>query len=776
MVALAFFTGGALLAADAWRQAWRPSLRTAFEARAGDDSEAVSIAVTGILRADAAARERGVSLSLQATSMRPQASEASSPADGLPADSEIAVEGGVLLTVAGALARERMSEWRAGRLVRVQAQLRRPTRYRNPGAPDEERALARRGTTLVGSVKSGLLVEVLADGNHLSEAAATGRAFVRRSLAAAVGGWSTQSAAIVTAIVIGDRAGLSTDAQRRLQEAGTYHVVAISGGNIAILAALALALFRVSGSLGPGAMASAMLALIAYCYLVGGGASVERATAMAVIFFAGRVVDLRGPPLNAVAVTSTLLVAAQPLAVADAAFLLTFGATIGLLVLVPVVSARRLPRLATAAVMLLSASVAAEMALLPVGAWFFSRVTIAGLALNLVAIPLMAVVQIGGLLVLAATPVSTQIAAVIGWMVHVAAAGLLRSADLLEAVPVLAWRVAPPSAPAVMAYYGGLVAWWALAQRRKVISGSAENMRWRRVRIAAAATACGAAIWIAAEPWTFIAARGDGLLHATFIDVGQGDAILVRFPRGSALLVDAGGQASSFDIGDRVVAPVLRHAGIRRLAWLVLTHGHGDHVGGAPSILREFAPRDVWEGVPVPSLRSLQQIQATADDVSARWVTVQAGDRLVVDGVELHVRHPGIPDWERQAARNDDSVVLELLWHDVSILLAGDIGRDVEREVALRLAPARIRVVKVPHHGSATSSTKSFVDALAADVAVVTAGAGNAFGHPSADVLTRYRDGAAEIFRTDRDGAVTVVTDGRMVRAESFEGRVVTVP
>ena len=130
--------------------------------------------------------------------------------------------------------------------------------------PDEERALARRGTTLVGSVKSGALVEVVSTGTVVSEAAWRVRSFARRAIARSVGRWSPRSAAIVTAIVIGDRAGLDDELQRRLQEAGTYHVIAISGGNIAILAGLTLAAFRMAGFLGPAAMLAAIVSLIAY--------------------------------------------------------------------------------------------------------------------------------------------------------------------------------------------------------------------------------------------------------------------------------------------------------------------------------------------------------------------------------------------------------------------------------------------------------------------------------------------------------------------------------
>ena len=132
--------------------------------------------------------------------------------------------------------------------------------------------------------------------------------------------------------------------------------------------------------------------------------------------------------------------------------------------------------------------------------------------------------------------------------------------------------------------------------------------------------------------------------------------------------------------------------------------------------------------------------------------------------------HPGTADWERQKVRNDDSIVLELRWRDVSVLLTGDIGKAVERALTAKLAPARLRVIKVPHHGSLTSSTEEFIRALHPTVAVVSVGRANHFGHPVPEVVERYKAAGAEIFRTDQDGAVTLDTDGSSLEVHGFVG------
>jgi competence protein ComEC len=290
--------------------------------------------------------------------------------------------------------------------------------------------------------------------------------------------------------------------------------------------------------------------------------------------------------------------------------------------------------------------------------------------------------------------------------------------------------------------------------------------------------ATASALWMLAEPWTVAVAGGDERLHVSFVDVGQGDSAFVRFPRGATMLADAGGlvalsgsEAPAFDIGDRVVAPVLRVAGVRRLDYLVLSHGDPDHIGGAPAILEEFRPREIWEGIPVPRFEPLSRLRGDAHTRGLGWLNVRGGDRVDVEGVSVAVLHPDPPEWERQRVRNDDSIVLELSWRDASFWLTGDIGKAVERGLPPRMRLAPLRVIKVPHHGSLTSSTSDFVRAIRPTNAVVSAGRANHFGHPATEVLRRYRDAGTEIFRTDMDGEVSVDTDGYSIDVRTFTGR-----
>jgi competence protein ComEC len=258
----------------------------------------------------------------------------------------------------------------------------------------------------------------------------------------------------------------------------------------------------------------------------------------------------------------------------------------------------------------------------------------------------------------------------------------------------------------------------------------------------------------------------------TVLDVGQGDSILVSFPSGRHLLVDAGGAiASAFDMGGRVVAPALAALGVRRLHAFVMTHPDPDHIGGAPAVLRDFVPLEVWEGVPVPRHPARRDLTLEAARRKLGWRTLHAGARLIDGTVEIDVLNPPPPDWERQKARNDDSLVLDVRLGQVSLLLTGDISRDVERAIIPSIRPSAIRVLKAAHHGSATSTSAELLRAARPAAVVFSAGRDNRFGHPAASVLARVQASGAQIFRTDLDGAITISTSGRSVTMTTMGGR-----
>ncbi len=778
-VACGFFAAAALLGDRARDDALHPSLRRVLDARFGGFAiETIGPAgehpvqrLRVRLVEDAA--DRGDYVSLRADAVQLQgAAGAWQP-----------VHGGALLSVSGRPRARAVEQWRAGRVIEMPVTFRRPTRYLDEGVPDFEVDLALAGTTLFGSVKSGLLIEVVRRGNPFAEWAADVRGHVRdacrRWIATGRGASGVVTGAVVTAVLIGDRSGLPDDIRDRLQAAGTYHVIAISGGNIAILAMLCIGLLALAGIQGRRAALLSIVLLGVYAGIVTSGPSVWRATIMAIVYLAARLIDQRTPVWQATAVAAGGLVVAYPLDVLDVGFVLTFGATAALIegarwgslqsvggatVTAPAARAQALPdrpsgRVASWVRGSLTASLAVEVALLPVAALFFSRVTAAGLVLNLIAVPAMAVAQVAGLVVVLLDGFSS-IAAPAGWLAHSGAWLLLDSGRLVEVAPWLARRVPPPAVAVVVAYYAGLAL--VLVARSRARLGGAVLL-----------TASAVAIVVGAPSITSADPAAATTLRLTMLDVGQGDALLLEPPGAPAMLIDTGGApfgSGGFDIGVRVLAPTLWARRIRGLGPLLLTHGDPDHIGGAGAVLADFSPLAVWWGISVPRHVPEQVLLAATRASGAGIESRRAGQQFAAGKALIRVLHPPEPDWERRRVRNDDSVVLEIIYGDVALLLTGDIGVDVEREILPHLTPARIRVLKVAHHGSRTSSSQELLEAWRPTVAFISCGRGNSFGHPAPDVLARLESVGAKIYRTDRDGEVTLETDGSRLAVSTFVG------
>ena len=670
--------------------------------------------------------------------------------------------GGVAFTVSGEAGSGSAAEWRAGRVIAAPATFRRPARYLNAGVADFERQVALDGTTLFGSIKSGLLVDVVSRGAALQEWAGNVRAHVRRAVQRWVAPRTTTGAAIVTAVLIGDRTGLPDDVTDRLQRAGTYHIIAISGGNVAILAGLVIGLLTCVGVHGRLRALIAIAALLAYAEIATAGPSVWRATTMAVVYLAARACDHRTPPWQATAFAAGVMAVVTPLDVVNPGFVLTFGATCALVESVRWLGHRSqatsgAPRMRTWVLASIAASVAVELVLIPVSAESFSRVTLAGPLLNLAAVPLMAVAQVAGLVV-AAAEAWPALAAPAGWLAANSASAIVYTAQLVDVVPNLSWRVPEPAAPVIALYYSSLLV--ALIARKS------------RLRLVAMPLCAVALLIIVGAIGRSDPPAVPGV-RLTMFDVGQGEALLLE-SGSSRLQIDAGGApfgSGGFDIGARVVAPALWARQVSSLDAVLMTHGDPDHMGGARVLLEDFSPRQLWEGVIVPRHEPSAGLRQAAAAGGIASVLRRAGEAFRWGNARVRVLHPPEPDWERPRVRNDDSVVLELSCGRVALLLTGDVSGDVEREIASRLTAAPVRILKVAHHGSRTSSSLALLESWRPQIALISAGRGNTFGHPAAEVLERLESIGARIYRTDRDGQITLETDCESVFVRTFNDK-----
>lgn len=247
----------------------------------------------------------------------------------------------------------------------------------------------------------------------------------------------------------------------------------------------------------------------------------------------------------------------------------------------------------------------------------------------------------------------------------------------------------------------------------------------------------------------------------TFVDVGQGDCALVETAAGHTILVDGGGTRDNrFDIGRSVLAPYLWDRGIRALDLVILSHPHPDHMNGLIAVLRNFTVREVWGSGLDTDLPGYAEFQEVIRQRRIPLRKVSAGDRARIGEADLLVLHPGASFRQHSskayAAENDRSLVFRMELEGRNLLFAGDIHAEGERELLRYVPDLAADLVKVPHHGSKTSSTVDLVAALRPAAAVMTVGDGNPYRHPSEEIETRYRENGAAVFRTDRHGAIMV--------------------
>lgn len=622
-----------------------------------------------------------------------------------------------------------------GERIGLWTTLRPPRGSESPGAFDTVEDARRRGSHVQGYCKSVSLV------SRIGPAAPAG-------LVARVSGWRRSARlalgsalprgdeeGLVRAMVLGDRAGLSSDASEAFRIAGTYHVLALSGAQVALVAGLLLLLLkRLRVAPFPSALlVAAGVAL--YAVFVGADAPVARAALMAVCLALGRALDLDADGANLLGAAGGVLLVHQPSAIGDLSFQLSFAATLGILLLArPVAGA--LPSLPFQAQLMIAVSIAAQAALLPLLALSFHRLAPAAILLNLVAGPLSAAVLASGFCLLLASALTPGFCGVVAEVTWALAHALLRSSDAARAFPWLDVRVPTPSPLAIAIYLLALM------------------LLWRGSRRAGAGALLAALAWFLLGP----GAPADGRLWLSVLDVGHGDALVLRSPSGRVLLVDAGPATRGFDAGEAVVAPFLWSLGIRRADRMLLTHADGDHVGGAVFLSRAFSVRELWEGIaPLrdPRYRRLER------DVAGqmRRIAVRPGGVLAWDGVTLEILGPARLGPPPRLSRNEHSVVVRVRYRAVSLLLLGDAQR--EAESGLSLHPAH--VIKIAHHGSRTGTSSELLERVRPRVALVSVASSSPFGHPHEEVLRRLWQAGAHTLRTDRDGTLSVATDGLRV-------------
>jgi competence protein ComEC len=591
-------------------------------------------------------------------------------------------------------------------------------------------------------------------------------------------------APLVRALLVADQHGVDAEVRDRFATAGLVHLLSISGLHVAIIAG-ALRVLGAAVRLRRGTADLLALAGVGgYVVLLGVPAPAARAASMlTVLVLAGRL----GRPVHpwTPLAIGVLLPALDPRVVATLGWQLSasgMAALVGARTLMrrwrthPVEPAlprtadappcgwlsrgwRRLraegPRLEgwqRALVQELVISTMASVVTAPLVAWAFGRVSLVAPFANLAAAPIVSLLQPTLFLALVLAPIP-PLARFVADASRVPLALLDHVATAASTVPAAALDVAPGRLTALC--MGLLAAMLVLATARR--------------RPGPPLLAGGAAVVVAV--WAPVLRPGPGLLELHVLDVGQGDALALRTPRGHWVLVDAGRVWTGGDAGRRTVVPYVRRRG-GDVALFVLSHPDADHVGGAPTVLDALRPARWWDPGFVHTSNVYRDALTVAERRGIPWRRVQTGDSLRVDGVLLRVLGPDSAWTASQRSANDASTVLLVEHGQVRLLLTGDAEAAQEAQLVQAWGNAlEATVLKLGHHGSRTSSTAAFLDAVQPRVALVSVGAGNRYGHPAPEVLAALRARGVDVLRTDRDGVLVLRTDGRTLDLETRHTR-----
>ena len=624
------------------------------------------------------------------------------------------------------------SDIRVGEGWRLTVRLKRPHGFQNPGGFDYEKYLFRHRLRATGYVRNAARIPEKDHPVWWQEARENLQHYLRASGLAHEG--------LIRALVIGDRAGVSDGQWQTLVRTGTLHLLAISGLHIGLVSGFCFVLGSLTARvLGTGLLwfpaplwgaASAMLGGGLYALLAGLTIPTQRAFIMVVAVITAvlfrRSVDIA----RCLALALVLILIVDPLSVLDTGLWLSFGAVVSILLASRLTESvgSRLGRLILVQLLL-------TVFLAPLVLMFFGQVSLVAPLANLIAIPVVAFFVVPIVLV-----ASTSLG--VGW--EGIAGTLYGIADYILGIllPILEFLSEPGWAVWVGEEYGLLML--AIASGILVV----------RIRRNRAWLFAGSLILLLLVPQISPpgnASIAPGEFQMTVLDVGQGLSMVVR-TRNHVLLYDTGARfGPRFDAGSAVVVPYLRHQDVRVLDMLIVSHGDNDHIGGLESVLREF-----------PAVRRLTSVP---DKVPGSVACVE-GDEWSWDGVRFTVLSP---DTRHPPEHNNSSCVVKVTGSAGSALISGDIEKEVEALlIATKSKALSSDVLLVPHQGSKTSSTESFIDHVSPRIAIVASGYRNQYGHPAHAVMTRYRDRNIETFNTAYEGAVTARFSGGITTVDTF--------
>ena len=737
----------------------------------------------------------------------------------------IPIEGGLRVSYSSHGPDALLPDVHVGDEVAVVTQARLPQLFRDEGAFDRREYLRSQGVDLTATLRSPELLERTVTANNSPHTAlARLRRRLRENLAAVLPN-SPDEAAVLRAMLLGDRSFLDRSESVNFQKTGVFHVLVVAGLHVGAFAAFLFWLARRMRLSRFWTSLTVILCVICYVAVVEQRPPVMRAALMTFVVVLALLFFRRVELLNSVAVAALILLLASPSLLADSSFQLSFLSMFCIAALalpwlektiepftrgmrgwrdvtrdvshpprvaqfridlrsvatwfeakVPGAFGARTTSGATSLIALvfrvaemIALTLALQIGMLPLLARDFHRVTLSGPLANLFAVPLTGILVPLGFATLALSTFSHGAASILALPLRWLTALLIHGVDAIAHIPRWSYRIPAPTPWLIFFFFG-----FAIALAVALRSAGSWSLWMKR--------ACSALLLLAALAvaiFPFASRWRHGSLELTVLDVGQGDSLLLVSPSGHTILVDAGGQftdpahraeARGPDPGEDAVSPYLWSRGFKQLDVVALTHAHQDHLGGLTAIFENFKVKTLWIGREV-SAPQQEQLERIAVSKGTRVLHELRGNHMDWDSAQTDFLWPEIvPEEIAQSAKNDDSLVFRIRYGDHSFMLPGDAEKLSERSILAESDPKALRsdVLKIGHHGSKNSTTPDFLAAVQPRLAVISSGAENPYGHPAPQLLERLRQSGIPTLRTDTNGAIHILTDGKKFTVSCF--------
>jgi len=681
-----------------------------------------------------------------------------------------------------------------GDFIRFHSTLKRISNFNNPGGFDYEHYLNLQGIYATGFIADTSEIVLLRhnSASPIRLELESFRLYLKRII---YNNADSPQREIIEAMTIGNQNAIPSDVRDNFNKTGTSHILSISGLHIGMVAAFAFFFVMIilkssqylmlKFNIIKIAAVTAFFVVLTYAFIAGMGVAVVRSTLMAMIFLIALISGKQKDLYNTLALSGLIILVISPEALFDISFQLSFMAVLALIYIVPRFSNLSfsqyafLPPWGQSIVrhiyLAIIVCAAATIGTLPLIMYYFNRVSAVTIIANLILVPLLGTLALAiSMFFILSAFFSASVA---GFFIKLASVLVQISVGLINKLADISWssyNTIKPNFIEIAVFYllVFLVIQFIDTIRKIKIQKelSPRNFQVQKYLIIIIV------VFFAADAiYITFREKLSSDLRITVIDVGQGNSILVRFPGGDNMLIDGGGFSdSNFDIGRHVIAPFLYHERIKNIGTVVLSHPHPDHLLGLIYIMNNFDPDQVWKSTLPIDLEDYPEWEKAIrlNKINESPISDVSPEKIF-GGVQVNILWP--PDYSFRDMNNlsyddvnDSSLVLKITFGKVRFLIPGDISADVERQLIKSGADLRSDVMVVPHHGSAYSSSAEFIKAVSCRWAIVSAGKANIFHHPHPSTIQRYNHAGVHIFRTDRDGAVTLMTDGNDLNIDSF--------